>query len=108
MKLIGSGGEQRERSATCRPDGIEALKVFIKQQLDWLWLKCGAGYESDIVWAKVWVNASVGISSLRLALSFDQQRRSTQLAARAASGQSGYPRLGMSVHIDGFTVSTES
>lgn len=33
-KLIGSEGENRERSAACRPDGLEALKVFIEQQLD--------------------------------------------------------------------------
>jgi hypothetical protein len=33
-KLIGSQGEHRKRSATCRPDGLEAPKVFIEQQLD--------------------------------------------------------------------------
>ena len=33
-KLIGSEGEHRERSAACRPDGLEAPKVFIEQQLD--------------------------------------------------------------------------
>lgn len=33
-KLIGSHGEHGERSARRRPDGLEALKVFIKQHFD--------------------------------------------------------------------------